>query len=83
MVVIVDPERLPEPPAELLRRLYGFTKAETDIALGVLRTDGLKPLADELALSLPTVKTHLQHVFDKTATHRQAELVRLLLRILP
>lgn len=83
LVVIVDPERQPEPPAELLRRLYGLTKAETDIALGVLRTDGLKPLADELALSLPTVKTHLQHVFDKTATHRQAELVRLLLRILP
>ncbi|MGV0834566.1 helix-turn-helix transcriptional regulator [Mycolicibacterium thermoresistibile] len=83
LVVIVDPECQPEPPAELLRRLYGLTRAEAQIALGVLRGEGLKPLAEELALSLPTVKTHLQHVFDKTATHRQAELVRLLLRITP
>ena len=30
---------------------------------------------------MATVKTHLQHVFDKTDTHRQAELVRLLLTV--
>ena len=32
---------------------------------------------------MATAKTHLQHVFDKTDTHRQAELVRLLLTIIP
>ena len=36
-----------------------------------------------MALSLATVKTHMQHIFDKTDTHRQAELVRLLLAITP
>jgi DNA-binding CsgD family transcriptional regulator len=49
----------------------------------VTRGEGLKPIADELSLSLATVKTHLRHVFDKTGTHRQAELVRLLLTIDP
>jgi DNA-binding CsgD family transcriptional regulator len=29
------------------------------------------------------VRTHLQHVFDKTDTHRQADLVRLLTTLLP
>jgi DNA-binding CsgD family transcriptional regulator len=83
LVVIIDPEQDPEPPKMLLRRLYGFTNAEAEVALRVLRGDGLKPIAADLALSMATVKTHLQHTFDKTDTHRQAELVRLLLAISP
>lgn len=83
MVVIVDPERQPEPPAMLLRRLYGLTNSEAQIALMVMRGKGLTPIADELSVSLTTVKTHLQHVFDKTGTHRQAELVRLLITLDP
>ena len=37
----------------------------------------MKELSEQLSVSLPTVRTHLQHVFDKTDTHRQTELVRL------
>jgi hypothetical protein len=47
--------------------------------LMVMRGQGRNHIADELLLSLATVKTHLHHAFDKTDTHRQAELVRLLL----
>jgi DNA-binding CsgD family transcriptional regulator len=83
LVVIVDPDHQPEPTTELLRRAFGLTKAEADVALLVTQGDGLRPIADELSLSMATVKTHLQHVFDKTDTHRQAELVRLLLAVNP
>ena len=83
LVVLVDPEQQLEPSTHLLRRVYGLTNAEADVALRVLRGDGLKPICEELSLSMATVKTHLQHVFDKTDTHRQAELVRLLLTIIP
>jgi DNA-binding CsgD family transcriptional regulator len=83
LVVLVDPEQQLEPPARLLERVYGLTNAEADVALRVLRGEGLKPICEELSLSMATVKTHLQHVFDKTDTHRQAELVRLLLTITP
>jgi DNA-binding CsgD family transcriptional regulator/PAS domain-containing protein len=83
LVVLVDPEQQPEPPTQLLRRVYGLTNAEADVALRVLRGDGLKPICENLSLSMATVKTHLQHIFDKTDTHRQAELVRLLLTIIP
>ena len=83
MIVIVDPDLEPEPPASLLRRLYGLTRSEAEIALMVLRGQGRNHIADELSLSLATVKTHLHHVFDKTGTHRQAELVRLLLSLDP
>jgi DNA-binding NarL/FixJ family response regulator len=49
----------------------------------MLRGSGLKPIAADLALSMATVKTHLHHIFNKTDTHRQAELVRLLLGVIP
>jgi DNA-binding CsgD family transcriptional regulator len=78
-----EPGQQLEPPTRLLERVYGLTNAEADVALRVLRGDGLKPVCEELSLSMATVKTHLQHVFDKTDTHRQAELVRLLLTITP
>lgn len=83
MLVVIDPEQRPEPPPLVLRRLYGFTKCEADIALHVLRGEGLKPISEELSLSMATIKTHLQRVFEKTNTHRQAELIRLLLAIMP
>lgn len=83
MVIIVDPERQPEPPASLLRRLFGLTKSEAQVALLVMRGEGLKPIAEELSVSMTTVKTHLRHVFDKTGVHRQAELVRLLTTLDP
>lgn len=83
LVIVVDPERRIEPDPELLRRVYGLTGAEADVALRVARGDGLKPISDEMSLSMATVKTHLQRVFHKTQTHRQAELVRLLAAISP
>lgn len=83
LVVIIDPAREPEPDAAALRRLYGLTNTEAEVALRVLRCEGLQPVADELSVTLATIRTHLQHVFDKTDTHRQAELVRLVLAISP
>jgi len=78
MLVIVDPDVQPRPPTAVLRYLYGLTRSEAEVAIMVSRGHGLKPIAEELTLSTATVKSHLQRVFDKTNTHRQAELARLL-----
>ena len=83
LVLIIDPEDEPEPATALLRRLFHLTRAEADVALRVMHGADLREIADQLSVSLPTVRTHLQHVFDKTNTHRQAELVRLLLVLSP
>ncbi|MGK6315737.1 LuxR C-terminal-related transcriptional regulator [Neorhizobium sp. DT-125] len=64
-----------------LQRLYRLTKAEAAVAVRITRGDGLQSVADALSLSLSTVRTHQQRVFEKTGTHRQAELVRLLLGV--
>jgi DNA-binding CsgD family transcriptional regulator len=78
LMIIVDPESLPGSPSAILRRLYGLTTTEADIAVRVTRADDLKTIAADLGVSITTVRTHLQHIFTKTDTHRQAELVRFL-----
>jgi DNA-binding CsgD family transcriptional regulator len=79
LVLLIDPERENESATALLRRLHGLTAAEAEVALRISRGISLKQISDELSISYQTVRTHLQHVFDKTDTHRQGELVRLLL----
>lgn len=79
MVVVVDPEHESGTLAALLRRYYAFTGSEVAIAAMLLQGGGVKDVAERLSLSQATVKTHLQHIFNKTDTHRQADLVRLLL----
>jgi DNA-binding CsgD family transcriptional regulator len=74
LVMIIDPAQVAEPPKILIRRLFGLSNAEADVALRVVRGDGLKPISADLALSIATIKTHMHHIFDKTDTHRQAEL---------
>ena len=81
LVLIIDPEHEPEPAAALLRRLHGLTKMEAQVALRIVRGADLKQVSEELSVSVDTVHTHLQHVFNKTGTHRQAELVRTLLTL--
>jgi DNA-binding CsgD family transcriptional regulator len=83
LVLIVDPERETESAATLLRRLYGLTQGEAEVALRLGDGASLKQIADETSVSYETVRTHLQHVFEKTDTHRQAEVVRLLLTLGP
>ncbi len=81
LVLILDPEQHPQPDGEMLRRLYGLTTAEAAVAIRLIQGDGIKPIAESMCLSAGTVRTHVQHIFDKTGTHRQAELVRTLLAI--
>lgn len=78
LITITDPEREPASHAASLFRHYGLTKAEIEIAERVARGCSPKQISEELCVSIDTVRTHLRHVFGKTDTHRQSELVRLL-----
>ncbi len=57
------------------RRLFHLTKREADVAdlLCVGRTNG--EIADALGIGLPTVKTHLIHIYEKTSTESRSALV--------
>ena len=43
----------------------------------IIEIGGAAEVAEVLGIAEATVKTHLQHVFEKTGTGRQADLVKL------
>jgi DNA-binding CsgD family transcriptional regulator/PAS domain-containing protein len=67
--------------SEALIELFGLTMRETEVVS--LLIGGLPPreIAARLGVSLPTVRAHLAHIFDKTGTRTQAGLVALLSRL--
>jgi DNA-binding CsgD family transcriptional regulator len=73
-----DPIEAPLMPGEAFARLYKLTGAELRVLLALAQGLGAKEAADMLGISEPTVRTHLQHIFAKTDTFRQADLLRLL-----
>lgn len=79
-VIVQDPSENRAPPFEAFATLYGLTSAEQKVLERI--ADGQPPqqTADELGLSITTVKTHLQKLFAKTNTGRQADLIQLLER---
>jgi DNA-binding CsgD family transcriptional regulator len=62
-----------------LRRRFDLTSAEAAFAREILKGDGRKAAARRCGISDATAKSHLSSIFEKTGTHRQAELVRFLL----
>ena len=76
IVMITDPNMPMKPSTSMLRQLHGLTYAEADI-LGRLTVGArLIDIAEELGISVETVRTHLKAIFTKTGTSRQADLVR-------
>lgn len=76
---ISDPEDTVPDLHRTLCDLFGLTKAEARLARALVTGGGLKLAAESVGISLNTAKTHLRHIFEKTNTRRQAELVRLLI----
>jgi DNA-binding CsgD family transcriptional regulator len=81
LVTLLDLEREPRGSATVLREVFGLTLKEAEVALLVVEGRGLRAVAESLGVTLSTVRVHLQRVFEKTQTHRQAELARLLLQL--
>ena len=80
VVFITDPGRKSETPVQLLKRLYGLTGREAALAALLLQGTDLKDAAGQLGTTMNTARTHLRLIFEKTDTHRQSELIHLLLR---
>jgi len=68
-----------EPPSapKVMAQLYGLTPSELRVLLAVFETGSIEDIANVLGVSVPTVKTHLRRLFDKTGTRRQTDLVKL------
>lgn len=82
-VFVQDPAEATDPPTQAFAMLYGLSVAEERVLERIVKGQTPREAADELGLSLPTVKSHLQKLFDKTDTGRQAQLVQLFERLRP
>ena len=79
IVFVTDPGRPSPASPDHLSALYGLTPTEAAVTLAIVDGAGVASVADRFKLSSATVRTHLHHIFAKTGTQRQAELVRLVL----
>lgn len=79
-VIVQDPAERRAPPLEAFASLYGLTFAEQKVLEHIAGGEPPQQTADELGVSVTTVKTHLQKIFAKTSTGRQADLIQLLER---
>lgn len=67
--------------SEALEAMFGLTRTEARVARHLAL--GLRPeaIAQQMGVAPTTIAFHLRNVFAKTDTHRQAELVALLLSL--
>ena len=77
-IFMQDPVQAPLMPGEAFARLHRLTGSELRVLLALAQGLGGKEAADMLGVSEPTVRTHLQHIFAKTGTSKQAQLLHLL-----
>jgi DNA-binding CsgD family transcriptional regulator len=82
IIFVDDPRRQTSKPATaaLLRDQYGLTRGEATLVAALLSGATLQSSASRQNISVPTARTHLAHVFQKTGTHSQSQLMQLLAR---
>jgi DNA-binding CsgD family transcriptional regulator len=78
LILVIDPDRVPDSPERRLLALYNLTRIEARVACDLHKGASLNAVAESLNVRPSTVRTHLHHVFNKTETRRQADLVRLI-----
>ncbi len=75
-VFIHDPEVAPNSQAGILRQLYQLTRTEAEILDRLVHGDSVKVQADKMQVQDNTVRQHLKHIFEKTETASQVELIQ-------
>jgi DNA-binding CsgD family transcriptional regulator len=71
----------PGPPAAILAKTFRLTPSEAKVACVIARGAPPEIAARELKISRETARNQLKSVFAKTGTHRQSELVALLMQV--
>lgn len=68
-------------PVQALASLYGLTEAESRVLTHISRGRNRSQTAIEMQIADSTVKSHLQHIFEKTGMTSQAELIHCFTRL--
>ena len=83
IILMVDTGPGQELDPGILRVLFSLTRAEARVASRLAAGRRAEEIADEMGISLETVRTHIRHILSKTSTGRQGEFISLVLRTTP
>lgn len=61
--------------APVLHQVYGLTRAEVTLVQSLARGFSLEEAAHDIGIAVNTARTHLKHIFVKTGSKRQSELI--------
>lgn len=78
LILITDLERRPQVLGRRLVELFGLSPAEACLAVGLVAGKRLEDIAEERSVRMPTLRTQMRSILDKTGTNRQADLIRLI-----
>ncbi len=79
LMFVFDPEITPVITADLVRRLFDLSAAESELAVALCSGQSPEEVAADRGRALSTVRSQIRSLFAKTGTNRQADLVGLLL----
>ena len=75
--VFVHKAALELSPPEAIVKEFKLTPAELRVLFAIVEIGGVHESAEALGISEATARTHLRHLFEKTGTSRQADLIKL------
>lgn len=78
MLVVRETAGGPESRTSEMRRKFGLTAAEAELANLLAQGMSLQDVSEHLSISIWTARSHLNAIFQKTDTHRQGELIALI-----
>lgn len=81
VLLLLGPPRRSGSESALLKSAFGLTAAEARLALELCSGTSLSEIAETFAIREGTARTQLKNVFSKTGTHRQSQLVALMIRL--
>ncbi|MDN3653447.1 helix-turn-helix transcriptional regulator [Thalassotalea ponticola] len=79
VVYVRDSESKSRTSADIAKKLFDLTPAETALSMQLTNGLSLEEAAEELGIRRNTARAHLRSIFSKTGVRRQTELVRLFL----
>jgi len=77
LLVWIDRGQVAKSAPETLRQLYGLTAGELPVLMAVSEGLSASEIAERHAITIATVRTHLQHIYQKTGVNKASQLATL------
>lgn len=81
LLLVTDPDKPSNIPDDALRALYDLTRAETEVANGLLMGYSPEEIGCLRRVSTSTVRQQVKSMLSKTGTSRQSDMVRLFMTL--